>query len=374
MFESSFRLGTLWGIRIGVHYTWLIIFVLMTSSLYTVFITQHPDWSSRTCLFTAVVTSMLFFLSIILHELGHSIMAINRGIRVRSITLFIFGGVAQTEKEPDSPSTEFWVAIAGPIVSFVLAAVFYTLDRLFGDFSVVAAESLQWLASINLMVALFNLVPGFPLDGGRVFRAIVWGVTQDAQKGMRWAVMSGRLLAYALMGLGLLTVMQTGQVLSGLWTLGIGWFLLAAAEASGQAFTINRVLSRIGAYEAMNRDVPYVEADTSIADWIESYVLPSGQRAFMVKQNNQTVGLVTMSDCKDVSREQWPALYVRDIMTPTARLHTVTPDTDLAEVLRNMGIYSLNQVPVVDKGEVIGWIDRQRIMKILQMHTQSHRE
>jgi predicted transcriptional regulator len=225
-----------------------------------------------------------------------------------------------------------------------------------------------------LMVALFNLVPGFPLDGGRVFRAIIWGVTKDAQKGMRWAVMSGRLLAYALMGLGLLTLVQTGQVLSGLWTLGIGWFLLAAAEASGQAFTINRVLSRVGAYEAMNRDVPYVDADMSIADWIEFHVLPSGQRAFMVKQNSRTVGLVTMSDCKDVSREQWPALCVRDIMTPTAQLHTVTPDTDLAEVLRNMGIYSLNQVPVVDKGEIIGWIDRQRIMRILQMHTQSRRQ
>ena len=146
-----------------------------------------------------------------------------------------------------------------------------------------------------------------------------------------------------LWGLGLLTVLQTGQLLSGLWTLGIGWFLLAAAEASGQAFTINRILSGVRAYEAMNRDVPYVDAGTSIADWIESRVLPTGQRAFMVKQNNSAVGLVTMSDCKDVSRELWPTLCVRDIMTPIAQLpHGVTPNTDLAEVLRNMGIYSLN--------------------------------
>ncbi len=371
MFQSSFRLGTVLGIRIGVHYTWLIIFVLLTSSLYAVFVEVHPQWSTRVALTTSVITSLLFFLSIILHELGHSIVAIYRGIRVRAITLFIFGGMAQTEKEPDSPSTEFWVAIAGPIVSFILAALFYGLHDFFSNVNEAAAESFKWLASINFMVAVFNLIPGFPLDGGRVFRAFVWGVTRDATKGMRWAVTSGRVVAYMLMILGVLTILQTGQILSGLWTLGIGWFLLAAAEASGQSFTINRILSRIMASQVMDRDVPFVEGTVPVSEWIDYRVLPAGQRAFLVKQDQRIVGLVTMSDCKKLPKQQWSTTSVSEIMTPVDHLHTVTPDTNLAEVLRNMSIHSFNQVPVVDAGHVIGWIDRHRILKVLELHTKS---
>ena len=195
MLQSSLRLGTVAGIRIGVHYTWFIIFFLISFSLYTFFRQQHDDWSANLALATAVITSLLFFASIILHELGHSIVAIARGIRVASITLFIFGGVAQTEKDSDSAATEFWVAIAGPLVSFFLAGMFYVLGILFGSYSEAVAESLAWLASINLMVAIFNLIPGFPLDGGRVFRAVIWGLSGNATKGMNWAVISGRVAA-----------------------------------------------------------------------------------------------------------------------------------------------------------------------------------
>ena len=365
MLESSLRIGAIAGIRIGVHYTWLIIFALMSTSLYTLFVQEHADWSKGVAASTAVVTSLLFFISIILHELGHSLVAIARGIRVRAITLFIFGGVAQTEKEADTPATEFWIAIAGPLVSFVLAALFYFLERLFMPISAAAAESMGWLASINTMVALFNLIPGFPLDGGRVFRALVWGLTGDITKGMRWAVMSGRMVAYSLMALGLLVTMKTGLVLNGLWMLGIGWFVLIAAEASGRGFAINRILGAVLVRTAMQHDVPYVAAAMRVADWVDTHVLPTGRRAFLVKQDHTVVGLVTMNDCNKVDRDAWSTTSIHEVMTPAARLHTVTPDTDLAEVLRNMGFYSFNQVPVVDQGEIIGWIDRERILEIL---------
>ena len=192
MFGSSLRLGTLFGIRILVHYSWAIIFLLLTSSLYAVFSENQPAWSYKLSLVTAVITSLLFFISIILHELGHSLVAISRGIRVHSITLFIFGGLAQTEKEPDTPATEFWIAIAGPLVSYILALFFMVLNRVVSTYSGPMAESFEWLSSINFIVAMFNLVPGFPLDGGRVFRAMVWGFTGDAIKSMRWAVLSGK--------------------------------------------------------------------------------------------------------------------------------------------------------------------------------------
>ena len=365
MLESSLRIGTVAGIRIGVHYTWVIVFALMSTSLYTLFVEEHADWGKGVATSTALVTSLLFFVSIILHELGHSLVAIARGIRVSAITLFIFGGMAQTEKEADTPATEFWIAIAGPLVSFVLAALFYFLERLFMPISVSAAESMGWLASINLMVAIFNLIPGFPLDGGRVFRALIWGLTGDVTKGMRWAVMSGRIVAYSLMALGLLVAMKTGLVLNGLWMLGIGWFLLIAAEASGRGFAINRILGSVTVRAAMQHDVPYVDAAKSVASWVDAHVLPTGRRGFLVKDGQKVVGLVTMSDCNKVARDSWSTTSVREVMTPATRLHTVTPDTDLAEVLRNMGFHSFNQVPVVDQGEIVGWIDRERILEIL---------
>jgi Zn-dependent protease/predicted transcriptional regulator len=372
MFESSLKLGSVFGIRILVHYTWVIVFMLLSSSLYYVFLDQYPQWSNGLSMLTAVATSILFFISIVLHELGHSLVALSRGIRVRSIVLFIFGGMAQTEKEADTPAAEFWIAVAGPLVSLALAAMFYGLSQLFERESQAIAASFDWLASINFLVAVFNMIPGFPLDGGRVFRALVWGLSGDTRKGMRWAVLSGKVVAFGLMTFGLLIVMQTGQVFTGVWMLGIGWFLLAAAEASAQGFTINRLLSHMTVSECMRHDVPFVEPQTSIIDWLNEQVLPSGRRAYLVREEGHVIGLVAMSDCSKLPREHWSSATVRDVMTPKHRLHSVTPETDLAEVLRNMGFHSINQVPVVDGNKVIGWIDRGRIMKVLHSHYQNY--
>ena len=372
MFESSLKLGSVLGIRILVHYTWVIVFMLLSTSLYYVFLEQYPDWSNSLSALTALSTSLLFFISIVLHELGHSIVAISRGIRVRSIVLFIFGGMAQTEKEAETPAAEFWIAIAGPLVSLALAALFYGMSQLLEHESQALAASCAWLASINFLVAVFNMIPGFPLDGGRVFRALVWGLSGDTLKGMRWAVFSGKAVAFGLMGLGLLIVLQTGQIFTGVWMLGIGWFLLAAAEASAQSFSINRLLSHMTVSEFMYHDVPFVESNTSISDWLNEQVLPSGRRAHLVRERGRVIGLVAMSDCSRLPREDWSIATVRDVMTPKNRLHSVTPETNLAEVLRNMGFHSINQVPVVQGNKVIGWIDRGRIMQVLHSHYRNY--
>ncbi|MEJ2508383.1 MAG: site-2 protease family protein [Gammaproteobacteria bacterium] len=368
MLESSIRIGSVAGIRIGIHYTWFIIFALLSFSLYAVLGSQHPDWGSRTALLTAVLTALVFFASIVLHELGHSIVAISRGIRVQSITLFIFGGMAQTEGDADTAATEFWVAIAGPLVSLALAAAFYLLNQVFTVGPL--GEALAWLATINLLVALFNLVPGFPLDGGRVFRAAVWGITGNAQKGMQWAVMSGRIVAYGLMGYGVLIALQTGYLLNGIWFVAIGWFLLSAAEASGRQYSVEHLFAAVRVRDIVQHDVPRVEAGRSLLEWIDHEVLVTGERAALVGEGSDVVGLVTLSDCGKVPREAWDRTRVAEVMTPARQLHTVDMDASIRDVLDLMQRHALNQVPVLERGRLTGWIDRERLLHIMQRHTE----
>ena len=368
MLESSIRIGSVAGIRIGVHYTWFIIFALLSFSLYAVLGHQHPEWGSRTAMVTAVLTALVFFASIVLHELGHSVVAISRGIRVQSITLFIFGGMAQTEGDADTAATEFWVAIAGPLVSLALAGLFFALNQVFTVGPM--GEALAWLATINLLVALFNLVPGFPLDGGRVFRAAVWAITGNAQKGMQWAVMSGRIVAYGLMGYGVLIALQTGYLLNGIWFVAIGWFLLSAAEASGRQYNLEHLFGDVRVRDVMQHEVPRIGIDRSLLDWVDHEVLVTGERAALVRDGASIVGLVTLSDCAKISREAWGTTPVGQVMTPVGRLYTVGAGASIREVLDLMQRHALNQVPVADDGEVSGWIDRERLLHIVQRHTE----
>lgn len=368
MLESSFRIATIAGIRICVHYTWFIIFFLLTSTLFALFSGTHPDWTTPVTFTTALITILLFFLSIILHELGHSLVAIARGIQVRSITLFIFGGVAQTSRESDSAVTELLVAIAGPAVSFALAGLFYMLNLLTGAHSEVVSESLQWLMTINLVVAVFNLIPGFPLDGGRVFRALVWMVSGNAVKGMKWAVMGGRIFAYGLMLFGLVTVMITGLLINGIWFVGIGWFLLSAANASSEAFITQRLIAGMGVADIMRKQVPKVDPGQTIGHWVDDYVLRTSQRACLVQQDEQVIGLLTLSDANRLPREQWQHATVREIMTPLSKLVTVPVSGSIRDVLTLMQDHSLNQVPVVDHGQIVGWVNREHLLKVIEVH------
>jgi len=374
MLESSFRIGTIVGIRIGVHYTWFIVFFLLSGSLFVVFSEAHPEWSGHATLLTVLVTTLLFFASIILHELGHSVVAIARGVKVRTITLFIFGGVAQTEKDADTAATEFLIAIAGPLVSFALAGLFYFLKLLLMPYSETATEALDWLATINLLVAIFNLIPGFPLDGGRVFRALVWKVTGNASKGMQWAVVSGKIVAFGLMFTGLVITLQTGMLLNGLWLMGIGWFLFAVAESSKRAYLMEHLAGHVTVTDVMQEEVPTIAASLSILSWIDEQMLPTGQRACLVTAvDNQIIGLITLNDLAKCPRTQWASTPVREIMTPLDRLYMVKPSNSIFEVLRIMQQHGFNQVPVVNEGEIIGWIDREHILKIMQVHAATGR-
>jgi Zn-dependent protease/predicted transcriptional regulator len=371
MFESSLQVGRVAGIRIGIHYTWLIIFLLMSSSLYIAFKQEMTGWSDITAMLTAAITSIVFFASIILHELGHSIVAIRNGINVRSITLFIFGGVAQTEKEADRAIVEFKIAIAGPAVSLALAFLFLMLRNLLTQPGSPFFVAFDWLATINLIVAVFNLVPGFPLDGGRVFRALVWGISGDEAKGMRVAVMGGRLVAYGLMGWGLYSTYMTGNFINGIWLVGIGWFLLSAADSSAKAFNTNRIFSRIRIRGLMDTDVPRVDIKTNINEWISGDVIPSFRRAALVQDNGTVVGLVSLSDTRKVPEEEWASHTLGEIMTPMQKIKWVRIDEFSDTVLKIMERSGVKQVPVVDGNTVVGWIDREKLIHAISVYAEA---
>ncbi|PTN12191.1 site-2 protease family protein [Nitrosomonas aestuarii] len=369
MLESSLRIGAIAGIRIGVHYTWFIVFLLLSSVLAAYFRETHPEWSGVAVVLTALVTTLMYFVSIVLHELGHSLVAIARGVQVRAITLFIFGGIAQTEKDADTAATEFYIAIAGPLVSFLLAGLFYLLKLGFVSYSTIATEAFNWLATINLVLAVFNLIPGFPLDGGRVFRALVWRFTGDAAKGMQWAVLGGKLVAYGLMLIGALVGLQPGMLFNGIWLIGIGWFLFAAAEGSRRAYFSSQLAAHVLVGDVMQKQVPTITADMSILHWIDTQMLLTGQRFALVTEGGQIVGLITLNDAIQCPRAQWADTPVCEVMTTFERLYTVKPANSVLEVMEIMREQNINQVPVMDEAAVIGWIDREHLLKILQLHS-----
>lgn len=365
MFKSSFPIGRIRGIQIQIHISWLIIFFLLSLALIGSLNQMRPEWSQTTILVASLVSVVLFFISVVLHELGHSLLALSRGIPVPAITLFVFGGMSHMDREAETARDEFWIAIIGPLVSLVLAGIF-----LFLSWTLPISEPvrlvLNWVGVINLVLAVFNLIPGFPLDGGRVFRAIVWGVTGDERKAMRWAVMAGRFVAYGLFALGIYVLIAQG-LWSGLWIMAIAWFLLSAAAASGLDFSMRQVTRDMHAHDLMEAQPPRVSADITIEEWVNKHVLPSGRRAALVDHHDEAVGLVTLSDASKVARERWHDTPVDQVMTPRRNLHTVASATPVSDVLQLINKHNLNQIPVADNKRLVGWITRQQVLQSLQI-------
>ena len=365
MIGQSVRLTTIRGIEVGLHYSWFIIFILITFSLTTRFASEHPHWTQVEHYAVGIATSLLFFVSILLHELAHSFVALAKGIPVRSITLFVFGGVAQIGREPDRPLTEFQIAIAGPIASALLAVGFGFVSHLAGDqFEHVAALA-GWLSSINLMLAVFNLVPGFPLDGGRIFRAVLWHFTGSFSKATRIAAGSGQLVGYGIILGGIWTGLITGSWFSGLWLAFIGWFFLNAAQESVLQMSMRSALSGLMAEDIMARDCPTVSGQLSLTDLVHEHILKTGQRCFLVSQNGRLDGLITLHHVKAIPQERWADRFVVQAMTPIDQLHAVAPKTPILDVLGAMEQHDVNQVPVIQDGQLLGMITRDHLLRVL---------
>ena len=368
--HAQIKLGRVLGIQIGLHYSWLIIAMLVTFSLGARFHATNPQWGEGVIWATAVTTGLLFFVAIILHELSHAAVAKARGLPVRSITLFALGGVAQIEKEASDAKTEFWMAIVGPVSSVIIGLLCLLLAWALG-WPLIAAPTtpvvamLVWLGVINIGLAIFNMIPGYPLDGGRVLRAVIWWFTGDATRSTRLASLAGQFVAFAFIVFGILRFFG-GDGFGGLWVAFIGWFLLDAARASYGQLVVAQSLRGLRALDVMTNDCPALSGRDSLLTLIEERLLRTGNRCFVVEEQGRIVGLITPHEIKAIPRNRWPYTTVDEVMRPLDQLHTVKPETSAAEALETMARDDVNQLPVVQGGHLKGMVSRSHILQVLQ--------
>jgi Zn-dependent protease/predicted transcriptional regulator len=353
-----------------------------------VFPSWHPDWSRGLAWATALGAAALFLASVLVHELSHALVGRMVGMSVRRITLFMFGGMAHLEGEPRSWGAELVMAGIGPITSLVLGIVFLVLSGVVaGPIEVdpdnpreaLAALSplatlLFWLGPVNLLLAAFNLVPGFPLDGGRVLRAILWGATGNLRKATRWASLGGQAFAWLLISAGFLMLfgfrfpLLGGGAFGGLWLMFIGWFLNNAALVSYRQLLVKETLEDVPVGRIMQTRLERVAPDVPVGDLVEKHMMASGQRVLPVERAGRFLGLVSLSDLQKSERRAWDRMTAAEIMTPSERLVVVAPDTDAGEALESLARRGVNQLPVLEGGRLVGLLRREDVLKWLALH------
>src|SRR3989441_5579956 len=368
--KAQIKLFKVFGIPIGLHYSWLLIALLVVLSLAGQFATTNPQWGTNVIWAIAILTALLFFAAIVIHELSHAAVAKTRGLPVRSITLFALGGVAQIEKEASDAKTGFWMGIAGPITSAVIGIICLGIAAGIGwtpsgSHQAPLAAMLGWLGVINILLAVFNMIPGFPLDGGRVLRAVIWWITGSAARATRIATAIGQVIAFAFIIIGLFRFFN-GAGFAGLWLTFIGWFLLDAARSTYAQFETIERLRGVRVRDVMAGDWPVIDAKTNLQTFVDDHLLKSAKRCFVVEEAGRTAGMVTPHEVKDVDREKWPQLTVAEVMLPLEKLHSVKPATTLTEALETMGREDINQLPVMSSGHLDGIISRSHILRLLQ--------
>ena len=372
MNRSSISLGRILGIPIGVDYSWFLIFALLTWSLATsYFPAEFTNWSITQYWIVGAITVILMFGSVLLHELGHSFVALRYKIPVRSITLFIFGGVAQIGAEPPSAVSEFWIALAGPVVSFTLAGIFGLLQAVVGTLAPLLAIA-KYLAYINGALGLFNLIPGFPLDGGRVFRAILWGTTHNFRKATLIAGNVGRFIAYLFILWGVWQIF-TGNFGNGLWIAFIGWFLESAASSQIQQQTIHDLLAGHHVADAMRREYASICADCTLDQLINKHILGSGQRSLVVTQDDQVVGLLTLHNIKTIPSSAWLTTTAAQVMIPAEKMISIRPEAELMDALGEMDRDGVNQLPVMLGNQIQGVLGRDDVINFLRTMSEIRR-
>jgi len=364
--KSSIRLFRIAGIDIGIHYSWILIFVLIAWSLAQGFFPRsYPGWNTTTYWITGVIAALLLFLSVLLHELAHSLVAKSRGLPVSSITLFIFGGVSNLQEEPSKASVEFFMAIVGPVTSLILAGICWGLLHTLTIQDSPVGATLYYLALINAILAAFNLIPGFPLDGGRVLRSILWGSMKDLRRATNIAATAGRFFGWALIAFGLFSLLR-GNFLEGLWIAFIGWFLSNAAESSRLQQTLREHLIGVKVKDVMNVDPEIVDPQTSVDNVVRNIFYQGRARAAPVARNNELIGIITITDVKKLPHDKWVETPVEHIMSRMP-LYSTTLDDDLNSVMNLMASHDVNQLPVVQNKKIVGLISRSDIIRHLHI-------
>jgi Zn-dependent protease len=387
-FGRGLRLGRIAGIPIHVDWSLLIVFALVTGTLgASLFPAWHRDWSAGRTWTTALAAALLFFCSVLVHELSHALVGRAYGARIRRITLFVFGGMAELEAEPRTWRAEFWTAIVGPLTSLTLAVLFLVLMNATSGGITVGPENpvaslerlgalptlLLWLTQVNVILAVFNLVPGFPLDGGRVLRAVLWGLTGNLRLATRWASFSGQVVAWALIGVGF--AMMVGArvpvfgsgLIGGLWLAFIGWFLNNAAVMGYQQLLIQEALHGLPIARLMQTGFDVVSPDMVVQTFVEDHLLRSPQRVFPVVENGQLVGVVGLADVRRLERSAWGRVRVLEIMTPREKLRVAHPEDDALDTLATLSTSDVNQLPVMEGASLRGLVRREDVLKWLSL-------
>jgi Zn-dependent protease/CBS domain-containing protein len=390
--DRGFHVGRIFGININVDWSWLLIFGLVAWNLSAVFGQYHSDWGPVLRWGIAIAAALLFFGSVLAHELAHSITARNQGIPVRSITLFLFGGVSNIQRNPSSPRAEFLITIVGPITSIVLGIIFVLLANVTAGSVQLSMSNPQqlisqlnplttlliWLGPVNIIVGLFNMIPGFPLDGGRVLRSIFWVITDNLRQATRWASWIGQGVAWLMIGAGIAMAFGVripffGQgLINGLWLAFIGWFLNSASIQSYHQILVQDVLEGVPVEKMMRKGAPTVSPNSSVNSLVHDHIMGTDDHSFPVLDEDELVGLVTLQDVREVSRDKWEQVTVRQIMTPRDQLVTATPDEDASDAMTELSQRDVRMLPVLDHGKLVGVLRRRDIVRWMQIQSDEY--
>jgi Zn-dependent protease/CBS domain-containing protein len=367
MMKGSLRIARIAGIDIGIHYSWILIFIVITWSLAEgYFPVEFPGWGVLTYWLTAGLAAILLFVSVLLHELAHSLVAKSRGMPVKNITLFLLGGVSNLESEPEKPGIEFVVAIVGPLASVALAAIFWGASLFIFTTSEPAKATLNYLVTVNILLAAFNILPGFPLDGGRVLRSLIWGTTNDLRKATNIATMVGQVFGWLMIAAGILLAL-TGNLMNGIWLAFIGWFLNGAAEASRRELELRTLWLNVKVASVMNDRPETIEPNSPVEKLVNEVYIRRGLRSTPVVEDGRLLGMITLSDIKKIAAEAWHSTPVSSIMTRQP-LKTVTPDDSMSTAVQLMAENNLDQLPVVSGDRIVGLLGRADIIRYVQVH------
>jgi Zn-dependent protease/predicted transcriptional regulator len=368
MRNEGIQIGRIYKIPIFLHFSWFFIFALITYSFVSEFDGLHLDLPAWRLWGLGLVTSVLFFGSLVFHEMAHSVIAKHYKIPVISITLFVFGGVARISRDPSRAIEEFNIAVAGPISSFLLAGGFWIVYHA-SEPNVILRTLAGSLAWINFSLAVFNLVPGFPLDGGRIFRAIVWNFTKDYSRSTRIAARSGQAIAYVMIGLGVIwTVngyMARGDMIQGLWLAFIGWFLLTVARQNRAQADARGALEGLRVADIMTVELPTIGREISLEDYARE-IVRTGRRGHLVVAHEQLVGLMTGEALRSVPQADWDVTSVQAVMLPKEKLIWAAPEEPALSLLDRMRTVGMQQMPVIAGGNVVGIVTRDSIIRVLE--------
>ena len=364
--DSTFKIGKIAGIEIGVHWSWLFILLLITWSFAGGILEEFfPEWSESRRWAVGVIIAIIFFASILLHELSHSLVAKARGIEVKGITLFIFGGVSNLGREAESAGEEFQIAIVGPLTSLAIGGAFALLWFVLQGPAPRVGAIAGYLAFINGVIAAFNMLPGFPLDGGRVFRSIVWARNRNLLRATKIASRTGTFVAFLLMAAG--AVQFYFNPLGGVWMFLIGLFLRNASSSSYEQLVLQTALQGLTARQVAQTDYTPVPPDMTVEQLVSELMLRGRGRCFPVTAGSELLGLVSLKDAQSVDRDRWPTTSIYRVMTPFEQLRTASPDEDVMQLLQRMGEADVNQMPVVEGRLLIGMISRGDIVRLIQV-------